>query len=236
MKTILLVCLTMARSFAIPLVAIFFVASAAVAQEPPTQVDGQSVQLTCDKETGQCIGHLVKPQARPVPVAAQAPQSASSEPNRSEPAKNYRWEVGASTSSSLSFSSSTAMINAALGARYLIDYGIQLGMASVLTDAYSSSTNVSVTGLTFLAGPTFNLPINDIENAFSIDTDFGFTTAAVRSTALAGTTTSFTFLAGIGKRFKIAEHVSYYPGFSAILITNAPTQFTISPVGFSFFF
>lgn len=137
------------------------------------------------------------------------------------------------TSSSLLFSkdvnnSYEASFNLALGYDHAFESGLQLG-TTLSTTIFSSMTSVTV-----LVGPGYNFSPTDLENSFYVDLKAG-----ANGYDWYGTT-SYDAMAAVlfGKRFKLAENISYSPSISVTHVfqeENDPT-FSVNIARFSLLF
>lgn len=119
--------------------------------------------------------------------------------------------------------------NVAFGYDHVYAEGIQVGanLAGTFGDNYSV--------FTALVGPGYNFSPNDIGNSYNVDVKVGFVRAEYGSTE----NTDFAAVVQAGKRFKLAENVSYAPGLevSKVFYDNAKDPaFTFNIFKFAFIF
>lgn len=122
-----------------------------------------------------------------------------------------------------------ATFNVGMGYDHVFNTGLQIGgtLLGSFGDDYST--------FTALVGPGYNLTPNDIANSFNADVKIGF----VRSSINGHAETEFAATIQGGKRFKLAESVSYAPGveISKIFADNAKDpSFTFNIFKFAFLF
>ncbi|MEA9356646.1 hypothetical protein SHI21_10540 [Bacteriovorax sp. PP10] len=122
-----------------------------------------------------------------------------------------------------------ASFNAAFGYDHVYANGLQVG--ATIGGSFSDDYNT----FTALVGPGYNCSPEDIGNSFNADVKVGF----VRTNIGNHTETEFAATVQGGKRFKLAESVSYAPGIevSKIFADNAkdPT-ITFNIFKFAFLF
>lgn len=122
-----------------------------------------------------------------------------------------------------------AELNVAFGYDHVLAQGFQIG------GNIAGSFNDDVNTFSALVGPGYNFNPEDIANSFNVDVKVGFVRASVANQ----TETEFAATIQGGKRFKLAESVSYAPGVevSKIFADGAkdPT-FTVNIFKFAFLF
>lgn len=122
-----------------------------------------------------------------------------------------------------------ASFNTTFGYDHVYATGLQVGatIGGSFGDDYSF--------FTALVGPGYSFSPEDIGNSFNVDVKVGF----VRATVFSHTETEFAATVQGGKRFKLAESVSYAPGIevSKIFADNAKDpSITFNIFKFAFLF
>ena len=156
----------------------------------------------------------------------------------SEPVTDPKFEIMASSTSSLSFTGlgqdKTTSFGFNVGFDYFINKNIEVGL-QIQTGIASMLKTVA-----FMPEVVFNIPLvdEDVRNSFFIIFGIGF----VYATADDGAGTSVSDLKAVeglqfGKRFRLSETVCYNPNISALFYeTPTSVSFSISPIAFSFMF
>jgi hypothetical protein len=104
---------------------------------------------------------------------------------------------------------------------------------------YQSANSATDSAFQLLAGPTFNLPIEEqrLQSAFFASALVGFTTGQTSfGSVLVNSTTAFTGALTVGKRFALSDAVAYAPSVGVVKEAGFDPDFTIQPISISVFF
>ncbi len=168
---------------------------------------------------------------------ARRPQASAPIEEPQAPSDVLRTEIVASTTiSSFGFSDTATVVKTDLHVKYLVLPGLQVGIVSSYANQTSNSANLT----TFIvgAGPTFNFPFEKPQDSFFVGGLVGLTVVSARAATalLASSATKFTFGFEGGKKFQLAENVSYRPSVGAIKISGSDWVVSFTPVSFGLHF